>query len=210
MPELIRKRQAAEWLGVSAPRISQLLRAGHLSEVAETKMLSRADVEAFAQCRAVHSHQRSPATAPEPPQRRAPGPVSPAIPEARREGLPSIAESRQRLEALKAAIAQHDLDTRNGKLVSREEVAQAAFQEGQRIRQALEGLPNRIGQGLAGALGRDAAQAGEVGGQLQAIHSAKKRKTDVSTCIHLTTGAAQIDCTAMALPVAIRSLEGWH
>ena len=78
------------------------------------------------------------------------------------EGLPSIAESRQRLEALKAAIAQHDLDSRRGKLVSREEVARAAFQEGQRIRQALEGLPYRIGHGLAGALGLDAAQAGFV------------------------------------------------
>ncbi|MEI7951589.1 MAG: hypothetical protein WCH37_02770, partial [Synechococcaceae cyanobacterium ELA182] len=131
--------------------------------MAETRMLSRADVEAFAQCReglsAFHSHQRSPATAPEPPQRRAPRPVSPAIPEARREGLPLIAESRQRLEALKAAIAQHDLDTRNGKLVSREEVARAAFQEGQRIRQALEGLPYRIGQELAGTLGLDVAEA---------------------------------------------------
>lgn len=34
MLELIRKGQATERLGVSPPRISQLLRAGHLSEVA--------------------------------------------------------------------------------------------------------------------------------------------------------------------------------
>jgi hypothetical protein len=84
------------------------------------------------------------------------------MPATSQDCLPSIAESRQRLEALKAAIAQHDLDTRNGKLVSRDEVARAAFQEGQRIRQALEGLPYRIGHGLAGALGLDATQAGFV------------------------------------------------
>jgi len=163
MPELIRKRQAAELLGVSAPRISQLLRAGHLSEVAGTGMLSRADVEAFAQCRvgvkAAHGEPRSHIAAVETRSKRA---APPALPATCREGLPSIAESRQRLEALKAAIAQHDLDARQGKLVSREEVARAAFQEGQRIRQALEGLPYRIGHGLAGALGLDAAQAGFV------------------------------------------------
>ena len=142
MPELIRKRQAAELLGVSAPRISQLLQAGHLSEVAGTGMLSRADVEAFAQSRVGVTtavvHPRSSSTAAEPQMRRAAPPASPAMPVTSRDGLPSIAESRQRLEALKAAIAQHDLDTRRGKLVSRDEVARAAFQEGQRIRQALE------------------------------------------------------------------------
>jgi phage terminase Nu1 subunit (DNA packaging protein) len=166
MPELIRKRQAAELLGVSAPRISQLLRAGHLSEVAGTGMLSRTDVEAFAQCRdglkGAPSHPRNTITAAELHQRRAAPPLSPAESAPASQALPSIAESRQLLEALKAAIAQHDLDTRSGKLVSREEVARAAFQEGQRIRQALEGLPYRLGQGLAGALGLDAAQAGFV------------------------------------------------
>jgi hypothetical protein len=40
--------------------------------------------------------------------------------------------------------------------------------------------------------------------------SAKKRKTDASRDIHLTTDLVQIDCNAMALPVAIRGLEGWH
>lgn len=163
MPELIRKRQAAELLGVSAPRISQLLQAGHLSEVAGTGMLSRADVEAFAQNRvgltAAVVHQRSTITAAAPQPRRAAPPASPSMPATCPEGLPSIAESRQRLEALKAAIAQHDLESRRCKFVSREEVARAAFQEGQRIRQALEGLPYRIGHGLAGALGLDAAQA---------------------------------------------------
>ncbi|MEY4073937.1 MAG: hypothetical protein RLZZ631_747 [Cyanobacteriota bacterium] len=166
MLELIRKRQAAELLGVSAPRISQLLQAGHLSEVAGTGMLSRAEVEAFAQCRpgsmAAHGEPRSHIAAVEPRSKRAALPVSPAMPATSQDCLPSIAESRQRLEALKAAIAQHDLDSRRGKLVSREEVALAAFQEGQRIRQALEGLPYRIGHGLAGALGLDAAQAGFV------------------------------------------------
>lgn len=166
MPELIRKRQAAELLGVSAPRISQLLRAGHLSEVAGTGMLSRADVEAFAQCRvgvkAAHGEPRSHIAAVEPRSKRAALPVLPAMPATSQDGLPSIAESRQRLEALKAAIAQHDLDTRRGKLVSREVIARPAFQEGQRIRQALGGLPYRIGHGLAGALGLDAAQAGFV------------------------------------------------
>jgi hypothetical protein len=166
MPELIRKRQAAELLGVSAPRISQLLQAGHLSEVAGTGMLSRADVEALAQSRvgvtAAAVHPRSSIKTAEPQVRRAALAASPAMTATSREGLPSIAESRQRLEALKAAIAQHDLDTRSGKLVSREEVSLAAFQEGQRVRQALEGLPSRIGQGLAAALGLDAVQAGFV------------------------------------------------
>jgi hypothetical protein len=166
MPELIRKREAAELLGVSAPRISQLLRAGHLSEVAGTGMLSRADVEAFAQCRDSFTStvgplksSRTAAAA----QLRTPAlHASPAGLPRDSQALPSIWESRQHLEALKAAIAQHDLDTRRGKLVSREEVARAAFLEGQRIRQALEGLPYRIGHGLAGALGLDAAQAGFV------------------------------------------------
>lgn len=166
MPELIRKGQAAELLGVSAPRISQLLRAGHLSEVAGTGMLSRTDVEALAQCRdglrSAVCHPKSSRTTAGTQLRTAVPPIKRAIPASRGEGLPSVAESRQRLEALKAAIAQHDLDTRRGKLVSREEVARAAFQEGQRIRQAIEGLPYRIGHGLAGALGLDAAQAGFV------------------------------------------------
>jgi len=166
MSELIRKRQAAELLEVSAPRISQLLQAGHLSEVTGTGMLSRADVEEFAQCRnglkAAHGHPSGPITSAKPPGPRATPPVSSAVPATLGEGLPSVAESRQRLEALKASIAQHDLDTRRSKLVSREDVARAAFQEGQRIRQALEGLPYRIGHGLAGALGLDAAQAGFV------------------------------------------------
>jgi len=166
MPELIRKRQAAELLGVSSPRISQLLQAGHLSEVSGTGMLSRAEVEAYAQSRvgvtAASVHPRSSIKTGEPQVRRASLPASPALPATSQDSLPSIAESRQRLEALKAAIAQHDLDTRRGKLISREEVARAAFQEGQRIRQALEGLPYRIDHSLAGALGLDAAQAGFV------------------------------------------------
>jgi len=163
MPELILKRHAAELLGVSAPRISQLLQAGHLSEVAGTGMLLRSDVEALAQSRvgvtSAVGHSRSTITPAEPKPRRA---APSAMPATCQDGLPSIGESRQRLEALKAAIAQHDLDSRRGKLVSREEVARAAFQEGQRIRQALEGLPYRIGHGLAAALGLDAAQAGFV------------------------------------------------
>lgn len=166
MQELIRKHQAAELLGVSAPRISQLLRTGHLSEVAGSGMLSRAEVEEFAESRksiaTTQGHPRPPTKAEEPPPRR-PIPSLPAtVPAACSKSLPSIAESRQRLEALRAAIAQHDLDTRSGKLISREEVARAAFQEGQRVRQALEGLPFRIGQGLAAALGLDAAKAGFV------------------------------------------------
>jgi hypothetical protein len=40
--------------------------------------------------------------------------------------------------------------------------------------------------------------------------TAKKRKTDASRDIHLTTDLVQIDCNAMALPVAIRELVGWH
>lgn len=166
MPELIRKRQAAELLGVSAPRISQLLRAGHLSEVAGTGMLSRADVEAFAQCRdgfrSTVGPLKSSRTAAEARLRTEALPASPAGLPGDCQALPSISESRQHLEALKAAIAQHDLDTRRGKLVSREEVARAAFLEGQRIRHSLEGLPYRIGHGLAAALGLDAAQAGFV------------------------------------------------
>lgn len=166
MPDLIRKRQAAEVLGVSAPRISQLLRAGHLSEVAGTGMLSRADVEAFAQYRdgltTAAGHPNGTITAMGHQQRRAAPPASPVMQAAPSEGLPSIAESRQRLEALKAAIAQHDLDTRSGKLVSREEVARAPYQEGQRIRQTLEGLPYRIGHSLAGALGLKEVEAGFV------------------------------------------------
>ncbi len=63
--------------------------------------------------------------------------------------MPSIAVSRQRLEALRAEMAQHDPDARNGKFVLRADVARAAFQEGQRIRQALEGLPFRLGNSLA-------------------------------------------------------------
>jgi hypothetical protein len=163
MPELIRKGEAAELLGVSAPRISQLLRAGHLSEVAGTGMLSRADVEVFAHSRdgntTVQGHQQPPVRAAAPLQRRPPPPVSSAPLTLCSEGLPSIAVSRQRLEALRAEIAQHDLDARNGKFVLRADVARAAFQEGQRIRQALEGLPFRLGNSLAAALGLDAVQA---------------------------------------------------
>jgi len=166
MPELIRKGQAAEVLGVSAPRISQLLRAGHLSEVAGTGMLLRAEVEQFAECRMGQNAREGryqPLSKAEAPEPRSIAPIEPPLnPSALGEAVPPIAESRKRLEALRAAIAQHDLDTRSGKLVSREEVARAAFQEGQRLRQALEGLPYRIGHGLAGALGLDAVHAAYV------------------------------------------------
>lgn len=163
MPELIRKGEAAELLGVSAPRISQLLRAGHLSEVAGTGMLSRAEVDEFAHSRdgntTAQGHPQPPVRAAEPQRRRASQSVSSAPPALCSEGFPSIAVSRQRLEALRAEIAQHDLDARNGKFVLRADVARAAFQEGQRIRQALEGLPFRLGNSLAAALGLDAVQA---------------------------------------------------
>jgi hypothetical protein len=138
MTQLIRKGQAAELLGVSAPRVSQLLRAGHLSEVAGTGMLSREEVEQLAQSRdglpqakrpQVQRARVSPASAPRPELPRVH-----EIPAPLEEELPPIGVSRQRLEALRTAIAQHDLDTRSGKLVSRADMARAAFQEGQRIR----------------------------------------------------------------------------
>ena len=131
--------------------------------VADTGMLSRSEVEEFAQCREGLTPPKAPQTlstsdshACKPRQASARVEAS----SAHREDLPPpIAVSRQRLEALKAAIAQHDLDSRSGKLVSKVEVARAAFHEGQRIRQALEGLPYRFGNGLAVALGLDAAEA---------------------------------------------------
>jgi hypothetical protein len=164
MSELIRKRQAAELLGVSAPRVSQLLRAGHLAEVAGTGMLLRKEVEQFAQSRdGLVTHHVHPRARINPDQlekaQQAPlqaDPVSLAC----EESFPPIAVSRQRLEALRAEIAQHDLDARNNRLVSREDVARAAFEEGRRIRQALEGLPFRIGHALAAALCLNAMEAG--------------------------------------------------
>jgi hypothetical protein len=172
MAELIRKGEAAELLGLSAPRISQLLRTGHLSEVVGTGMLLRTEVEAFARNRyGIREHQgnqRSSWKTAKPNPKSALRPVPQCIPTGCSEGMPSIAESRQRLEALKAAIAQHDLDARRDKMASREDVARAAFQEGQRVRQALEGLPYRIGHALAGALGLDAAQAGFVAQEVMA------------------------------------------
>jgi hypothetical protein len=166
MPELIRKGQAAQLLGVSAPRVSQLLQAGHLSEVPGTGMLSRAEVEQFAQSRdglGVHQvHQRAPINAKHPERSQPAPPRGGADSSSCAVALPPIAVSRQRLEALRAQIAQHDLDARNNKLVSRKEVERAAFEEGRRIRQALEGLPFRLGHALAGALGLDALRAGYI------------------------------------------------
>lgn len=160
MPELIRKSQAADLLGVSAPRVSQLLRAGHLSEVAGTGMLSRVEVENFAQSRDGLNPQKPQPQASDLPGKRLRAPRQNDLVSADPEGpLPPIAISRQRLEALRAEIAQHDLDSRNSKLIPRDEVARAAFQEGRRIRQALEGLPHRIGNGMASALGLDELQA---------------------------------------------------
>jgi hypothetical protein len=163
MPDLIRKGEAAELLGVSAPRISQLLRASHLSEVAGTGMLSREEVEEIAHSRdgntTVQGHQQPPLRAAAPLQRRPAQPVSSAPLTLCSEGLPSITVSRQRLEALRAEIAQHALDARNGKFVLRADVARAEFQEGQRIRQGLEGLPFRLGNILAAVLGLDGVQA---------------------------------------------------
>lgn len=150
MSRLIRKGQTAELLGVSAPRVSQLLRAGHLREVPGTGMLSKTEVEQFAQSRddlgshhQLHPRARMPAghRDGERPQ-RAPAPVD-RFCLAIEDSLPPIAVSRQRLEALRAEIAQHDLDARQQKLVSRADVARSAFEEGMRIRQALEGWPMR-------------------------------------------------------------------
>ena len=100
MPKLIRKRQAAELLGVSAPRIAQLLRSGHLSVVADTGMLSRSEVEEFAQC-------REGLTPPKAPQTLSNSDLHAC----------KLRQASAGVEVLKAAIAQHDLDARSGKLV---------------------------------------------------------------------------------------------
>ena len=84
------------------------------------------------------------------------------------EELPPIAISRQRFEAARAAIAQHDLEARRGQLIDKEVVAKEAFEAGRRVRQALEALPYRLASTLAGELGLDAAEAGVVVQELMA------------------------------------------
>ena len=84
------------------------------------------------------------------------------------ESLPPIAISRQRLEAARAAIAQHDLEARRGQFIDKDVVAKEAFESGRRVRQALEALPYRLASTLAGELGLDAAEAGSVVQELMA------------------------------------------
>ena len=143
MEELIRKGEAARLLGISASRVSQLIRCGQLKEVDGTGMLCRVEVEQWVKARALAANAVD-------------------------EELPPIAISRQRLEAARAAIAQHDLEARRGQFIDKEVVAKEAFEAGRRVRQALEALPYRLASTLAGELGLDAAEAGSVVQELMA------------------------------------------
>lgn len=164
MSDSILKKEAAEILGVSAGRVSHLIRDGVLQEV-EGRRLSRAQVlEVKAQSAirwqvvgAKSGRRKEPAAPTEPPPdlevgRRAVREAVAAMPASE---IPPIQESRARHEHFRALITQLDHDRKAGDLLDRETTMATWFQFVRNARDSFLSIPSRIADEVS-------AMAGEV------------------------------------------------
>jgi predicted naringenin-chalcone synthase len=147
--QLIRKGEAAEILGVSNGRISQLLTSGALHEVPGTKMLDREAVLAFKRSPSVKL--RSPAqkvlqTKEAKQGRRSVKERIDALPD---DSIPDLQTSRERREHYQAELAKLDVDLKRKELVPAEAVKREAFALAKTIREALVNIPDRVANQLA-------------------------------------------------------------
>ncbi len=163
----ILKKEAAEILGVSAGRISHLIRDGLLQEV-EGRHLSRAqvlEVKAKAAIRwQVEGAKSGRPTRSKPPAeppaslevwRRAGREVVAAMPASE---IPPIQESRARYEHFRALITQLEHDKKMGELLDREKTMATWFQFMRNARDAFLSIPSHIADEvsvMAGEVGRE-------------------------------------------------------
>jgi len=159
----ILKKEAAEILGVSAGRISHLIRDGVLQEV-EGRRLSRAqvlEVKAKAaikwQVDGVKSgrrKQQAPAAEPPPPLEVGRRAVREAVAAMPASEIPPIQESRARHEHFRALITQLDHDRKAGELLDREKTMATWFQFVRNARDSFLSIPSRIADEVAAMAGQ--------------------------------------------------------
>jgi hypothetical protein len=157
----ILKKEAAELLGVSAGRVSHLIRDGVLQEV-EGRRLSRAqvlEVKAKAairwQVEGVKSGRRKQAEPPTEPLEVGRRAVREAVAAMPASEIPPIQESRARHEHFRALITQLEHDRKTGDLLDRETTMATWFQFVRNARDSFLSIPSRIADEVS-------AMAGEV------------------------------------------------
>lgn len=153
MDDAILKREAAEILGVSPGRVSQLITAGVLQEVAGRK-LSRAQVLQAKANAAIRWHTPGVKSGPRP--KPAPAPVTPpavkpsramvrqAVAELPAGEIPPIEESRARHEHYRALITQLEHEQKTGALLDREEILREWATHTLIARDAMLAIPSRV------------------------------------------------------------------
>jgi hypothetical protein len=150
--QLIRKGEAAEILGISNGRISQLLTSGALCEVPGTKMLDREAVLAFRRKGNVKM-QIPGAKSGRPPaakQAAASGrQLKKKIDQLPDDAIPELNESRARREHYQAELAKLEVDHRRNELVAADAVKKEAFSVAKTVREALINIPDRVANLLA-------------------------------------------------------------
>ena len=151
--DLIRKGVAADILGVTPARVSQLLRDGALVEVPGTKLLSE---------EAVLAYRRGMAPKPSVGANKVAGAPSARIPAAIRkqvkangdalpdDQIPDFQTSRERREHYSAEQVKLLVDQQRGTLVPLDAVKREAFALAKAVREALINIPDRVANQLAG------------------------------------------------------------
>jgi hypothetical protein len=150
LDDAILKKEAAEILGVSPGRVSQLITAGVLQEVAGRK-LSRAQVLQAKANAAIRWHTPGVKSGPKPK----PPPAAPAAPPTRSMvrqvvaelpagAIPPIEESRARHEHYRALITELEHSQKTGALLDREEVFRQWATHTIIARDAMLAIPSRV------------------------------------------------------------------
>lgn len=150
--QLIRKGEAAEILGISNGRISQLLTSGGLCEVPGTKMLDREAVLAFRRKGNVKMQIPGAKSGRQPAAQRAPATgrkLKRKIDQLPDDAIPDLNESRARREHYQAELAKLEVDHRRSELVAADAVKKEAFSVAKTVREALINIPDRVANLLA-------------------------------------------------------------
>ncbi len=150
--QLIRKGEAAELLGITPGRVSQLLTSGALHEVPGTKMLDREAVLAFRREGSVKMQVPGIKSGVRPKPGRPPGSgrqLKKRIDQLPDDAIPELNESRARREHYQAELAKLEVDHRRGELVAADAVKKEAFSTAKTVREALINIPDRVANLLA-------------------------------------------------------------
>ena len=150
--QLIRKGEAAEILGISNGRVSQLLTSGALCEVPGTKMLDREAVLDFRRKGSVKMQVPGIKSGVRPKPGRPPGSgrqLKNKLEQLPDDAIPDLNESRARREHYQAELAKIEVDHRRNELVAADGVKKEAFNVAKTVREALINIPDRVANLLA-------------------------------------------------------------